>query len=434
MANLSFIRAGEVSGRVLDEETREPAPGVRVTLFTKQWNYGKLTLVPIAQSPAITEADGRFRFPGLNPGEYLASARPRGASVERLENFSKDDLAKIDEAYPPIFWPGGDDAASAFGAVLTPVGYTNVGSMFVRKTRQYRVHTAMQGNCTEGDSVDLSVLRRDGGTASLLGTVPCSGELLIQGFDPGSYFLYASSEQRNGNLANTVSGAVSVEVVDKNLNISLPLQPNVVIEGQLTIANRANAPRLLPRITARPFDLIPRAQLASDTAILWAPDQRHFQLAVSPRTQTLVVSDPDGGYVREVFYNGTPLRGSTLPINPGASSHKLEIVVDDKYGSLAGSVTDGSRGVPAMMIILKDFTRVEDLYILGTFSRPTGPDEGMPAAQLAPGDYRVLAFTAAQQMRIHEAGVLERMLSTAQRVTVSPGSAQTVTIRLSDLR
>lgn len=435
VVNISLMRVGEVNGRVLDESTREPVAGVGVSLFIKQWRYGQLSPSSLARDPAITDGDGRFRVTELRPGEYIASARPAAfATVRVVKDFSKTDVDKIDEAYPATYWPGGSEAALAFGATLTSGGYADIGNIFVRKVPQYRIRAAVQGNCAEGDLINLSLLQRNGGSATSLGTFACSSELLLRGFDPGSYVLYASSERRNGDLATSVSGVAPIEVVDKNLSVTIPLQRDVLIDGQVTIVDGANTSRVVTRISARPFDLMPGARLEGETAIRWAPDQRHFQLAVSPRTQNLIVSDPIGSYVKEIRYNGTPLRSSTLPINPGATAHKLEIVMDDKWGSLAATVTDGSRGVPAAVLIVKDTTRVQDLGALPTIFRTIGQDGAMPATQLAPGDYRLIAVAAAQSQRIHEGGMLERLLSAAQRVTVSPGGAQTVTIRVSEAR
>jgi hypothetical protein len=429
--NITFVRVGEINGRVVDEETREAIAGVPISIFTKQWSFGQLNLGAANREPAITDAEGRFRIQGVRPGEYIASARDRTINIQPVEKFTKADLDKTDDAFPATYWPGGSDAATAFGATLTSGGYADLGTILARKATQYRVHVTMTGPCAEGESVRVWILKRNGGRAPSVGSHPCSGELLLRGFESGSYVLYASSEQRNGKLDTTVSGATSIEVVDKNLNATLSLQRNVVIEGQLIVPEGVTQ-RFLPRITARPFDLLPGAQTDLETSIAWAPDQRHFQLAVSPRTVSLLVGENAGTYVKEIRYNGTPLRGSTLPINPGVATHKLEITVDDKFGSVAVSVTDGSRGVQGSVFLVKELTRIDDLPVLGFFSRQTGADGTLPATQLAPGDYRVIAVADAQ--KIHEPGVLERALSTGQRVTVSPGGTQTVTIRVTDLR
>jgi len=184
----------------------------------------------------------------------------------------------------------------------------------------------------------------------------------------------------------------------------------------------------------RPADLLVGALAENDGLIQWAPDQIHFQLAVSPRAQNLVVSDP-GPYVKEIRYNGTPLRDSTLPINAGTAAHRLEIIFDDKYGSLAASVTDGSRPAPdVQVLIVKESARVDNMALQPPQYATTGPDGNFPATRLAPGDYRALAFPRAQQSKIHEAGMLTRLLSTAPKITIAPGGTQTVTIRLSDVR
>ncbi len=430
--SVALARVGEVTGRVIDEETREPVAGVEIALLTKQWRLGQLNF-GAPRMPVATNAEGIFRFTGLPPGEYIVSARQRPSSIQKLDNFAVADANKIDEDYPATYWPGGGDAASAFGAVLTPGGYADVGTIQVRKFPQYRVLVTM-ANCPEGEAIRLSVVQRNGGAASAVGPFPCGKNFLLRGFDSGSAVLYAMSERRGGDLSTTVSGVASVEVVDKNLSVTIPLQRNVVIQGELIVADGAKAPRLLPRITSGPFDLLAGTRVSGDSAILWAPDQRHFQLAVSPRTQSLNVYQPEGAYIREIRYNGVALRGSTLPINPGVAGHKLEIVMDDKWGSLAVSVTDGSRGVPASVLIVRDTLRVEDLADPTTFTRDTGADGTLSAVQLGPGDYRVLAVASAQARRMHERAVLERLLSTAQRVTVSPGGSQTVPIRVSDVR
>jgi hypothetical protein len=154
----------------------------------------------------------------------------------------------------------------------------------------------------------------------------------------------------------------------------------------------------------------------------------------SPRTQTLNVSDPADTYVKEIRYNGTPLRGTTLPINPGSAAHQLEIIVDNKWGSLAATVTDGSRGVAAGVLITKEGARVEELRDTPTSVRSASANGTLASMRLAPGDYRVIAFAPEAAQRIHEPDVLRRALAAAQRVTVSPGGSQTVALRVSDLR
>jgi hypothetical protein len=182
--------------------------------------------------------------------------------------------------------------------------------------------------------------------------------------------------------------------------------------------------------------LIAGARSGNESAIQWAPDQRNFRLAVLPRPQALTaVGFSAGPYIKEIRYNGTPMRGSILPINTGSTTHKLEIIMDDKYGSLAGSVTDGSRAVAAAQVmIVNESARVEDLAALSPSFASTTGNGTFPAIRLAPGDYRAIAFPSAQQTKIHEAGVLERLLSTAQRITVAPGGTQTATLRLSEIR
>lgn len=442
VAHVSLLRAGEISGRVLDEDTREPVAGVSVSLFTRQWNYGQLTLQPGANKLAVTDEEGRFHFAGLRPAEYLATARAQALGPVRvLQSPPPSDREKVDEGYPPAFWPGGADASAAFATVLTSGGYAEVGTMFVRKVPQYRVQAKLQGSCPEGETVRLSLLRRNGGAASSLGSFPCNAEPLLAGFDPGTYALYAFSDKRGGDLATTVSGLASFEVTDRNLSVTIPLQPNVVIDGELSTEEGVVAPAVqrsiaLLGMTGRPIDMLPGAYVQNELLLRWAPDQRHFQLALPPRPHTFNFTDASAGaYAREIRYNGTPVRGAVIPVNSGATAHSLEIILDDKFGSIAGSVTDGSRPAPGVQVlIVKDGVPIDAWDPRMPRSLTAGADGSFPATRLAPGDYRIFAFPPAQQSKMHEAGPLTRLLSAAQRVTIPAGGTQTVTIRLSDVR
>lgn len=53
---------------------------------------------------------------------------------------------------------------------------------------------------------------------------------------------------------------------------------------------------------------------------------------------------------------------------------------------------------------------------------------------LPPGDYRVLAVRRESHERLEEPGVLERLLSQAEKITLGRGSAVTLDVRVVELK
>jgi hypothetical protein len=67
------LPSAHLSGRVVDERTRLPIPGARVSLSSESRN----ALAPILQQ-TITDQDGRYVFEGVAAGQYRVDVRKSG--------------------------------------------------------------------------------------------------------------------------------------------------------------------------------------------------------------------------------------------------------------------------------------------------------------------------------------------------------------------
>lgn len=438
LVSLTLVRSGQVGGRVLDQETRQPVPGTEVFLYARRATYGRVGVSRAGPGDQVlTDREGRFLFTGRPSGAYLASAHVTLQPAERvISSFSTADLDIVDQAYADTYWPGGGGVESALPVNLTGGGYADVGSISIRKVPQYRVHVVIpQGDCVAGESVKLSVLQA-GSTASI-GVFPCGSEVLLRGFDSGSYMIYAVSNRQGGrpDMETAVWGNARLVIGDKNAEVTVPLQHGRVIEGQLVVGEGMAALAGDPGISTRPIDVMEGARPDAETFIRWGEDHK-FTLAVSPNhAQSLLVREPflnSGLYARQIRYNGVPLREFVIP-STGVATNKLEIVMDDKRAVVSGNVTDGSRSIPdAYVMMVPDGTRAQDLP--EAWNQNTQARNGsFSISGMTPGDYRLFAVTADQRDKIHEPGVLDRILATAQKIAVTLAS-QVVTLRVSDAR
>ncbi|MEO8098791.1 MAG: carboxypeptidase-like regulatory domain-containing protein [Acidobacteriota bacterium] len=431
---IRLIRPGKITGRVLDAETRQPVKGFRVQPVQRLAD-GKIlsgVAIPLASKEMLeqmsreidasrggTDEDGIFTFTWMPPGDYLVFTRLGVAAAARSENYSPEDLKSFDESYEATYWPGGGSLENAIPMHLGSGGYLNVGDILLRKTQQYRIHVSLpQGECPEGESIRLSAFRR--GSQSVKGPqlVRCGGDVLLPALDPGSYMLYAVSDWQGerDNPENAVWGLMPVEVVDKNLEVTVDLRRGVIVDGQLIAVEGMMLPDSIP-MGVQPGDVFDGQRPAGEQVIAWDANGR-FRMVVSARPNTLVVVNDRNNlsyFVKELRYNGSILPNFTIPVNPGAQVHRLDIVLDNKFGRLEVSSNDGNRDF-LVLLAKEGADRVTPMNSLRAVFQATLP----------PGEYHVLAVRS-----FSESDSVARVLKEGQKVTLRPGETVHINVRVS---
>ncbi len=105
---LFLSRPAQITGRVLDEETVKPIANLRVAA-RRLINFGGRRVFRTS-APTTTDANGRFLFSGLRPGEYAVEIARQANGKERiLTSFSKADPERVDQDFENTWWPGGQD-------------------------------------------------------------------------------------------------------------------------------------------------------------------------------------------------------------------------------------------------------------------------------------------------------------------------------------
>jgi len=132
-------------------------------------------------------------------------------------------------------------------------------------------------------------------------------------------------------------------------------------------------------------------------------------------------------YVKEVRYNGLPAPGSIFAVD--GSAGQLEVVLDDKPASISGVVEDDGNAVSRPYVVLTSWPISSD-GMLSSLKNVTGDANGkFRFGGLPPGDYRVLAVSQMSKDSLDQPGVLNRLLSGAESVTVGPGGSQDLRLK-----
>ena len=431
-ARLYLVHPGEITGRVVDEETREPIANVRLRAVRASVQ-GRF--FPYNAS-VTTDGDGHFAATSLDPGEYAVEILPQTAPEKRvLTKFTEKDTQTVERDYENTYWPGGHGMDIVMPITLTSGAMVDVGLLPVRKVPYYRVHVRVQGpNCEDGDTMYVSETVRTGQGSFMqaLSSVPCGRELLVTGFAPGTYRLIFSIRSRTSETHG--SPGVVFSIVNENIEVTAALTPGVTLDGVFLAAEGAKLPDLTKAtVSLSAMDLV--GPMGGSLPVSPAPDGKFRIEGVRLLDQTVQISGlGPGNYVKEIRYNGVKVAADTVALDSGAMSSTLTVVIDDKPGAVTGTVMSGDKPVSQPFVIARKWPPpdgpMRSRWGLGT---ARGDDAGrFRIAGLAPGEYRVLALGSFDLSTSNAA--FDRALSAGKKIEVGPNGIQNVTLEVSDLR
>lgn len=343
--NVSFnvARPAEINGRVIDEETGLPLSKFPVTAVGIVYSKGRRTSGIGGGLRAVTDEEGRFSL-SVMPGNFVVETLPRSApatpfvtansGADRIMTaFTEADQNAVDKDYERTFWPGGRDIDSASPIPITGGQTINAGTIKVRKVVNHRVRVIFPATgCTAADKVAMRFAPDIYGDQMLNADVPCGKDFLIRDVEPGSYQLVLATQR---TPETRTQASAPVEVGEKNLDVTVTLQPGVDLNGRVIF------PEGVPRET---FDRL--LVFAQADRMIFAggrpvpPDALGaFQVPNAPwgRMNVSLTNLTTGYYVREIRYAGNPISGNFFTLSKDAPSQTVEIVIDDKRPSLAAS-------------------------------------------------------------------------------------------------
>lgn len=428
---ISLVPEGIIKGRVITSGN-EPAPAVTVQILTRQVEEGLPHWVP----GLVTQANsaGEFRFAELLPGSYKVVTR------EWMDN---DPVTAVPGApqygYPPVYYPGVADPSAAT-AIEVGAGQTVQADLQISGQRYYPVRIPLL-NANAGNGLNIFVQGQQGAQFEL-GYNP--REQRIDGMLPnGNYVIEAT-----GYGPNSVSGSVVIRVADAPVRgPALALTPNISIpvnvkeefndtswngSGQWWDGRRSHplrGPRLYLQVRLESADDHGRGVVAVQPATGQGDETMALQ-GVAPGRYWLRVFT-SRGYVAAAIMGSIDLLHQPFTVAPGSSA-PIEITMRDDGAQLEGRIsslgdqTAFSAGVPRAWVYclpLPDSTgQMQEFAVSG--------DGSFNAQTMAPGDYRILAFSGPQpNLPYRDPESVKAYESKGQVVHLSAGQKTTVQLQ-----
>jgi len=424
-ARFSLVRPGELTGRVVDDETEMPMAGFRVQVLGISYLSGQALFMAASVTP--TDSDGRFVAKDLRPGKYLVKVIPQIDEKARVQvEFSEADLTTIDHDYLNAFWPGGHGLESASMVQVTGGASVSAGTVRVKKAPFYRVRVSIpDGACEAGEEimvyVEMTQFHDSAG-----GNFPCHRDFLLRNLQVGSYQLFLLDT----NAKTRLRVVLPFEVVDRNFELKVPPTKGPDVGGRILAAEGAKGP---PPETLKVYmQSRGNIQFADERQPVSPDADGNFRFPNAPLNRVrITVSGLGAGYVvREIRYNNIPANNGIIDLRSGSVAQQIDIVVDDKPSTLTGSVADGDKpALHADVVLVKWPVLPDDVYL--STKHATGDETGKYRfSGLPPGDYRIFAVASG---RLDDPGVLYRIAGSAEAVSLDRGSAKDLALKLADV-
>jgi len=293
-------RVGEIRGRVVDAESREPLSNFPVRISPLIYARGSKLVSPNWRE-VRTDSEGRFATP-VAAGRYITVIAPKLLGAPQfLKEFSGEDTKGVDQDYERSYWPGGGGLASVHGEEVPAGAVRDVGTIEVRKTTFYRLLVSVaEPGCKAGEIVQIVIgnLSDMYATPDGRGETECGKSFLVRNLQPGRYAL---------NLFQTRGGpkdTLVTEITDRNLSLVASLHRGADIEGQVVLEEGARiTPLNRVQASTRPVEGLPFVDEISPVRV---DEKAKFRLEnVSFGQRRLELTGvTDGYYVKEVRYNG----------------------------------------------------------------------------------------------------------------------------------
>ena len=425
-----------IKGRVVISEA-DPPSAVSVELYSQQVDDGMPRWV--RSSSRRTNSEGEFRFAELQPGTY---------KVLTNEWMDNDPVSAVPGAqpygFPPVFYPGVSDFASASTITLTAGQSVQIDLTLTR--RPYYPVSIPVANADQSGGLNIVVsVQGHRGPGYALGYD--ASKKVIDGSLPNGSYLVEANTYGQGSLTGevhlTVAGAPAHGPAMTMIRSS---SIEVRVSEEFTSSESQNSASFSS--PAGTFELRgPRAdfqpQLVTDEDFARQPGA-YLRPPMHPNDEAMVFENllpgkywfrpgSNRGYVAAATMGTTDLLHEPLTVVAG-STGVIDVKMRDDFAEIDGTVTGiSTESIPAPE------TTSSSIYVY-CVPLPDGPgqfqqlgtsssDGKFMSDRMAPGAYRILAFRSPQpRLPYRDLDAMKAYESLGPVVHLSPGQKTTVQV------
>jgi hypothetical protein len=419
---------GTVNGVVRGDAGR-PLADMSVQLLRYVYDdSGRRDLMPFGS--VQTNDRGEYRLYNITPGRYYVRA---GTSSKPSDN-------AFAESVSPLFYPGVVNVAQASAVDVESAGELGGVDFNLKHQESYRIRGRIIDEAPNGSLDSRTIVRmyyigggfpagNDVGSDWSYAHLSAEGNFEFRDIAPGLYAITYSDSPVRGLLTVRV-GNSDIENIKMTVN-------ETTVNGRVRMEGRQLTEDIRKYMGFHLAPVLPDGTLTGDSLLA---DYATLESRDLDEDGKFVIEDalpldyrfeagwlPAGSYIKSARLGGVDVL--TRPFHPGDASAVLEIVIASDSGSIAGTVVDEKsrpvRGAQAVLVPDRARDRI-DLY----HSAETDRDGKVNFADIAPGDYKLLAWESIEENSWFDPDVLRRDESAAKSIHVGESSKQTIQLKI----
>ena len=431
---IALIPEGLIEGRV-GVSASEAAARVAVQLYMRQVREGRFHWTQI--NSTRTNSNGEFRFAELQRGAYKILTSEWG---ERDPEVNVPGGQEYE--YPPAYYLG-EDFGTAGLIDLKPGESVHADLTITRQAYYPVIIPVVTGDAGRGVNVKVALQGRPGpgyslgymqGSQKIQGSLP-NGKYLVEG---SSYGADSGSGWVNLTVAGgPAEGPTLVLATENPIPVDVREEFSSQAENSSASSGPGNARRMRNwvNLSAEPVDDFARRNGVSLREPAGPNEDSLYLDKIAPGKYWLRMF-PMQGYVASASMGAADLLREPMTVVAGGST-PIEITIRDDFAELSGEAAgvfspaaeNGGRARPQQIYIycvpLPDSSgQFQEFGISG--------DGKFDSSRLAPGTYRVMAFSTAQRdIPYREAEAMRAYENVGQVVRLTAGQKTSVQLEVS---
>jgi hypothetical protein len=420
-----------ITGQVTDE-SRDPVEGAIVDVIAEQIVDGRRQLQTPDGRNVHTDDDGRFLMAGLPPGKYILRVKA-GNGARRSPG---GQAGNAGQSYPlQVFFPGVTDLASATAIDLV-AGQHAHAQVSISKVPAFKLSGSVLGNLDFRNVVQPAIFDALGERLAMPDHWDTrTGAFEFPPLPAGVYTLQIQQlpdDRHEWFLTRTVTlnRDVSRVTLSQAAGVSIPVSvrteftateakdcPSSGSEGKTPNCKQfpAGISIVSSDLKQMMFHATPEKAEPSTLSLPYVMPGK-YRVEVHPKVRA---------YVRSVRSGTTDLLREELVVPAGGAVSPIEVVLRDDGAKVKIHVAAENLPQQAHVLLVPEFAPNQPALTL------TASSSGdLQYDDLAPGDYKVLAFESPEEIEYQNPDVMRKYAGKTARITLPAKGSTSVTVEL----
>jgi hypothetical protein len=435
---LKLVPEGTLSGHLLTVKG-QPLEDVPVRIFEQRIFDGRKVWTSRGQS--TTDEDGQFRVGNLPPGQYLLSAGPSHRGY-----LARSKGTPREEAVGAMYYPGVPEIEAA-SPISISAGQQAQADFSLKSEPVFQVSVRLQG-LSPGMGAAPQLFTKSGEPVTAPMVFEEQNEKFKTQLPAGSYFLTVRAQDPTGAILEATQPlVVNSDIEGVTLVLGPPMILPIHVEVHHTVTSQAPEANLATQSFLAPGSVIvtegtslstqvpppPPTQvrlIANETRLelrQFQADQQNSVFAVrnfSPGRYSVELIPNPPWYVQSATSGNIDALREDLVFSSGRRPDPLEIVLRDDGAHLSGTIVSEGQPANGAVLLIPEQGSLNQARLAQTGSAKFRFDD------LAPGDYKLLAFDSVEGLEFRNPEVLAPYLSKAVRVTLTANEESSVNVEL----